>query len=86
MTRPPDPRWGAGERRDARIRELREQRQGPMRRRRKLQPAVLIAWFAGSIALAGLGDVSVELWPGWVDRVPRLGWRIRIELAAPDAG
>jgi hypothetical protein len=37
-------------------------------------------------ALADLGDVSVELWPGWVDRVPRLGWRIRIELAAPEAG
>jgi UPF0755 protein len=54
MTRPPDPRWGAGERRNARIRELREQREGPVRRRRTFQPAVLIAWFAGVIALVGV--------------------------------
>ena len=54
MTRTPDPHWGAGERRNARIRQLREQREGPIRRRRTFQPAVLIAWFAGVIALAGV--------------------------------
>jgi hypothetical protein len=37
-------------------------------------------------ALADLGDVTIMLWPDWVDQVPRLGWRIRIELAAPEAG
>jgi UPF0755 protein len=75
MTRPPDPRWGAGERRNARIRELREQRQGPMRRRRSFQPAVLIAWFAGVIALLGvlifLGFLAFA--PGlmsWVEEHP----------------
>jgi hypothetical protein len=26
--------------------------------------------------LAWLGDVEVALWPGWVDRVPQLEWRI----------
>jgi UPF0755 protein len=75
MTRPPDPRWGAGERRNARIRELREQRQGPMRRRRKLQPAVLAAWFAGSIALAGvlifLGFLAfAPTLMGWIEEHP----------------
>ena len=54
MTRTPDPQWGAGERRNARIRELRDQREGPIRRRHTFQPAVLIAWFAGVIALAGV--------------------------------
>jgi UPF0755 protein len=54
MTRRPDPQWGAGERRNARIRHLREQREGPIRRRHTFQPAVLIAWFAGVIALAGV--------------------------------
>jgi hypothetical protein len=34
--------------------------------------------------LRGLGDVSVELWPGWIDHVPRFVWRIdvRVEPAA----
>jgi UPF0755 protein len=39
------------ERRNARIRQLREQREGPMRRRRRVQPLLLVAWIAGSIAL-----------------------------------
>jgi UPF0755 protein len=39
------------ERRNARIRHLREQREGPMRRRRRIQPLLLAAWIAGSIAL-----------------------------------
>jgi UPF0755 protein len=54
MTRPPDPRWDHDERRNARIRELREQREAPMRRSRSLQPVVLIGWFAGVIALVGV--------------------------------
>jgi peptidoglycan lytic transglycosylase G len=54
MTRPPDPQWGAGERRNARIRELREQREGPIRRRHAFQPLVLIGWFAGVIALVAV--------------------------------
>ena len=39
------------ERRNARIRQLREQREGPVRRRRRIQPLLLITWIAGSIAL-----------------------------------
>jgi hypothetical protein len=35
-------------------------------------------------AVDELGDVTVRLWPDWVDRVPRLDWRIQIELAAPE--
>jgi hypothetical protein len=31
-------------------------------------------------ALAPLGEVDVELWPGWVDRVPQLGWRIELRI------
>jgi UPF0755 protein len=75
MTRMPDPRWGAGERRNARIRQLREQREGPIRRRHAFQPAVLVAWFAGVIALVGvlifLGFLAFA--PGlmtWVEEHP----------------
>jgi hypothetical protein len=32
-------------------------------------------------ALDGLGAVDVELWPGWVDRIPRLDWRVTVEIA-----
>jgi UPF0755 protein len=42
------------ERRNARIRELREQREGPVRRRRRIQPLLLVAWIAGTIALLGV--------------------------------
>lgn len=52
MTRRPAPPIGSYEdRRNARIRELREQREGPRRRRRRVEPLLLIAWIAGSIAL-----------------------------------
>jgi hypothetical protein len=37
-----------------------------------------------SAALEELGDVTVDLWPGWVDHVPRLTWRIKIEVATPE--
>lgn len=42
------------ERRNRRIRELREQREAPVRRRRRVQPLLLLAWIAGSIALLGI--------------------------------
>ncbi len=42
------------ERRNSRIRELREQREGPMRRRRRIQPLLLLIWIAGTIALLGV--------------------------------
>jgi len=37
-------------------------------------------------ALAGLGAIDVALWPAWVDRLPRLAFRIDIErvVEAPD--
>lgn len=54
MTRQPDPRWNENEQRNARIRELRDQREGPVRRRRTFQPLTLAAWFAGVIALLGV--------------------------------
>ena len=54
MTRPPDPRWDKNERRNARMRELRDQREGPMRRRRTFQPLILLGWFAAVIALLGV--------------------------------
>jgi hypothetical protein len=31
-------------------------------------------------ALGDLGDVSVTLWPGWVDHVPQLNWRIDVQV------
>lgn len=39
------------ERRNARIRQLREQREGPVRRRRRVQPLLLLMWIGGSIVL-----------------------------------
>ena len=38
-------------RRNARIRQLREQREGPVRRRRRVQPLLLLTWIAGTVAL-----------------------------------
>ena len=67
MSRSPDPRWNPNERRNARIRELRDQREDPMRRRRSFQPLVLIAWFAAVIALLG-----VLLFIGMLAFSPRL--------------
>ena len=54
MTRRPPPQADYEERRNSRIRALREQREGPMRRRRRVQPLLLVAWLAGSIALLGV--------------------------------
>ena len=50
MTRRPAS-WDYEERRNARIRQLREQREGPMRRRRRVEPLLLVTWIAGTIAL-----------------------------------
>jgi UPF0755 protein len=54
MTRKPDPRWDQNEQRNARIRELRDQRDTPMRRKRTFQPLTIAAWFAAVIALLGV--------------------------------
>src|SRR5918997_4690679 len=54
MTRRPAPMGEYEERRNARIRQLREQREGPMRRRRRVQPLLLLAWIAGTIVLLGI--------------------------------
>ncbi|HEX5396891.1 MAG TPA: baseplate J/gp47 family protein [Candidatus Limnocylindria bacterium] len=37
--------------------------------------------------LADVGDVTVDLWPGWVSRIPGMDWRVSIEVASePSAG
>ena len=54
MTRRPAPMGEYEERRNARIRHLREQREGPVRRRRRVEPLLLIMWIAGTIALLGV--------------------------------
>jgi UPF0755 protein len=54
MTRPPESRRDRDEQRNSRIRELRDQRDAPTRRRRKFQPLILIAWFAAVIVLLGV--------------------------------
>lgn len=61
------PRWELEERRNARMRELRDQRESPLRRRRRLQPVVLLAWFAGVIAVLG-----ILLFVGFMAFAPRL--------------
>ncbi|MEX0626120.1 MAG: endolytic transglycosylase MltG, partial [Chloroflexota bacterium] len=75
MTRQPDPRWNKNEQRNARIRELRDQRDAPMRRRRTFQPLTIVAWFGAVIALAvvllfvGLLALSPRLF-AWVEEHP----------------
>lgn len=53
MTQPPESRRDRDERRNSRIRQLRDQREAPTRKRRTFQPLILAAWFAGVIALVG---------------------------------
>ncbi|MGH2356462.1 MAG: endolytic transglycosylase MltG [Candidatus Limnocylindria bacterium] len=48
------PAWEYEQRRQSRIRQLREQREGPMRRRRRVEPLLIVAWLAGSIALVAV--------------------------------
>lgn len=67
MSRPPEPMWDQEDRRNARIRELRETRERPFRRRRAFQPVVLLAWFAGVAALA-----AVLIFVGFLAFAPQL--------------
>jgi UPF0755 protein len=55
MTRRPPPMGDHEERRNARIRRLREQREGPVRRRRRVEPLLLVTWIAGTVALLAIG-------------------------------
>jgi hypothetical protein len=34
-------------------------------------------------ALHSVGDVQVDLWPPWLDRLPQLSFRITVEPVAP---
>ncbi|MDQ2853275.1 MAG: hypothetical protein M3R32_00215, partial [Chloroflexota bacterium] len=36
--------------------------------------------------LAGLGQVEIDLWPGWLDRLPRIPFRINVETGLPAPG
>ena len=75
MTRRPES-WEYDERRNARIRQLREQREGPVRRRRRVQPLLLLVWIAGTIALLGVAIIvgfNVVFAPrvmAWVEQNP----------------
>ena len=75
MTRQPDPRWDQNEQRNARIRELRNQRDAPIRRKRTFQPLTIVAWFAAVIGLlavlifVGLQALSPSLF-AWVEEHP----------------
>ncbi len=66
MTRPSDPLYDQENLRQARIRKLRHERGRPARRR-TFQPVVVMAWFAGVIALLG-----VLIFVGFVAFAPRL--------------
>lgn len=67
MTRRPTPSRDRDEARDARIRAIRKERETPKRRLHTFQPLVLIGWFAGVIALAG-----VLIFIGLLALAPRL--------------
>lgn len=67
MTRRPTPNRERDELRDARIRAIRKERETPKRRLHTFQPLVLIGWFAGVIALAG-----VLIFIGLLTLAPRL--------------
>jgi UPF0755 protein len=62
-----DERWSRDEVRNARIRELREQREQPLRRRRRFQPVMIVAWFA---VVAGVAAIAI--WLGFLAFAPRL--------------
>ncbi len=69
MTRRPTPNRNRDrdDARDARIRAMRKERETPRQRRRTFQPLVLVGWFAGVIALAG-----VLIFVGLLALAPRL--------------
>jgi len=64
------------ERRNARIRQLREQREGPVRRRRRVEPLLLLFWIAGSVALLlvalfiGFNAIFAPRVMAWVEENP----------------
>jgi UPF0755 protein len=68
--------WEYEERRNARIRALREQREGPVRRRRRVQPLLLLTWIAGTIALLavllvlGFNAIFAPRVMAWVEENP----------------
>ncbi len=66
MSRRP-PQWDLDERRNARIRKLRDHREVPLRRRRRLQPVVLLVWFAAVAAVA-----AVVIFLGFLAFAPKL--------------
>jgi hypothetical protein len=37
-------------------------------------------------AVASIGPATVDLWPGWVDHLPRLDWRITISIEPAEGG
>jgi hypothetical protein len=48
----------------------------------------LVGMTAGEVrqALAPIGPADVSLWPGWVDRIPRLDWRISVNVEPAGSG
>jgi hypothetical protein len=32
--------------------------------------------------LGQIGEVSVDLWPGWVTRIPTMDWRVSIDVGS----
>jgi UPF0755 protein len=76
MTRRPPPMGDHEERRLARIRRLREQREGPVRRRRRVEPLLLLLWIAGTIALLvaaiifGFNNFFAPRVMAWVEENP----------------
>jgi UPF0755 protein len=81
MTRPPENRRDLEERRNSRIRELRDQREAPTRRRRQFQPLILGGWFVAVIALVG-----VLIYVGLLAFSPRLMSWIEDHPGAIDNG
>ncbi len=67
MTERPISPGERNERRNARIRHLREQREAPLRRKKSFQPLVLLAWLAGVAALA-----AILIFLGFLAFAPRL--------------
>jgi hypothetical protein len=55
----------------------------------ELDPAVVRGRVSGlseaeaRLALADLGEADVVLWPGWVESVPELDWRVEVRIAEP---
>lgn len=76
MSRRPISSWEYDDRRNARIRQLREQREGPVRRRRRVEPLLIVAWLAGTIALLvaalvfGFNVVFAPRVMAWVEQNP----------------